>query len=145
MACLREASRLGVLGHRAAAHAFEAGASEFEIELAFLEACGLREQELPYNPIIALNAAGAVLHYQVLEKRPPGEAHSLLIDAGAQFAGYASDITRTYSREDADFAALISRMDHMQQALCAGIRAGRLARRSCRRTHSPPGCCARRT
>jgi Xaa-Pro dipeptidase len=124
LTCLREASRLGVLGHRAAAHAFEAGASEFEIELAFLEACGLREQELPYNPIIALNSAGAVLHYQVLEKRPPGQTHSLLIDAGAQFAGYASDITRTYAREDADFAALIGRMDHMQQALCAGIRAG---------------------
>src|SRR6202035_5516864 len=50
-------------------------------ELACLEACGQREQELPYNPIIALNAGGAVLHYQVLEKHPPRERHSLLIDA----------------------------------------------------------------
>ncbi len=124
LACLREASRLGVAGHRAAAHAFRAGASEFEIELAFLEACGMREQELPYNPIIALNEGGAVLHYQVLAKRPPAEVFSLLIDAGAQSGGYASDITRTYSLEDADFAALIERMDRMQQALCAGIRAG---------------------
>jgi Xaa-Pro dipeptidase len=124
LACLREASRLGVAGHRAAAHAFKAGASEFEIELAFLEACGLREQELPYNPIIALNEGGAVLHYQLLAKRPPAEVYSLLIDAGAQSGGYASDITRTYSLEDADFAALIERMDRMQQALCAGIRAG---------------------
>src|SRR5882724_3544041 len=56
--CLREASRLGALGHQAALQAFQAGASEFEIELAFLRACGLREQELPYNPIIALNEAG---------------------------------------------------------------------------------------
>jgi Xaa-Pro dipeptidase len=124
LACLREASRLGVAGHRAAAHAFRAGASEFEIELAFLEACGLREQELPYNPIIALNEGGAVLHYQLLAKRPPAEVYSLLIDAGASAGGYASDITRTYSREDADFAALIERMDRMQLALCAGIRAG---------------------
>ena len=74
LACLREASRLGALGHRAAAARLRAGASEFEIELAFLEACGLREQELPYNPIIALNAGGAVLHYQVLEKQPPARA-----------------------------------------------------------------------
>ncbi len=124
LACLREASRLGALGHRAAARAFRAGASEFEIELAFLGACGMREQELPYNPIIALNEGGAVLHYQVLAKRPPPEVYSLLIDAGVQSGGYASDITRTYSREDADFAALIERMDRMQQALCAGIRAG---------------------
>jgi Xaa-Pro dipeptidase len=122
--CLREANSLGALGHLAAARAFRAGGSEFEIELAFLKACGLREQELPYNPIIALNSGGAVLHYQVLQKRPPPERYSLLIDAGAEFAGYASDITRSYSAEDADFAALIARLDRMQQALCARVRAG---------------------
>jgi Xaa-Pro dipeptidase len=122
--CLREANRLGALGHRAAAAAFECGASEFEIELAFLEACGLREQELPYNPIIALNAGGSVLHYQLLEKRAPSELLSLLIDAGAEFGGYASDITRTYSAGDRDFAALINLVDHLQQALCRQVRAG---------------------
>jgi len=31
-----------------------------------------------------------------------------------KFAGYASDITRTYSLRDADFAALIRRMNEMQ-------------------------------
>jgi Xaa-Pro dipeptidase len=124
LVCLREANRLGALGHVAAAAAFAAGASEFEIELAFLAACGLREQELPYNPIVALNASAAVLHYQLLEKDAPGERHSLLIDAGAEFAGYASDITRTYACSDRDFAALIARMDEMQQSLCAGVRAG---------------------
>jgi Xaa-Pro dipeptidase len=124
LTCLREASRLGARGHRAALSAFAAGASEFEIELAFLAACGLREQELPYNPIIALNSGGAVLHYQVLEKHAPAERLSLLIDAGAEFAGYASDITRTYAAQDADFRSLIERMDRMQQTLCAGVRAG---------------------
>lgn len=124
LACLRQASLLGAHGHLAAAGAFEAGASEFEIELAFLAACGQREQELPYNPIIALNEGGAILHYQVLEKVPPAERHSLLIDAGAEFAGYACDITRTYSHEDADFAALIGSMDRMQQSLCAAVKAG---------------------
>src|SRR5580700_2885200 len=122
--CLREANRLGALGHVAAAGAFAAGASEFEIELAFLKGCGQREQELPYNPIIALNSEGAVLHYQMLERRPPPQLRSLLIDAGAEFAGYASDITRTYARAQGEFAALIERMDTMQQALCAGVRAG---------------------
>jgi Xaa-Pro dipeptidase len=122
--CLREANRLGARGHRAAAQAFGAGASEFEIELAFLQACGLREQELPYNPIIALNAGGAVLHYQLLEKQSPAERLSMLIDAGAESGGYASDITRTYAARDADFAELIGKMDRMQQALCAQIRPG---------------------
>lgn len=124
LACLRQASRLGARGQLAAARAFEAGASELEIELAFIAACGLREQDLPYNPIIALNESGAVLHYQVLEKSPPAERHSLLIDAAAEFAGYASDITRTHSNGDRDFAALIERMDRVQQSLCSGVKAG---------------------
>jgi Xaa-Pro dipeptidase len=122
--CLREASRLGARGHLKAHQAFAAGASEFEIELAFLAGCGLREQELPYNPIVALNEGGAILHYQLLEKSRPRERHSLLIDAGAEFAGYASDITRTYSHGDADFHALIVALDRLQQTLCAGVRAG---------------------
>ncbi len=122
--CLREANRIGARGHRAAQAAFQRGASEFEIELAFLAACGLREQELPYNPIIALNEGGAVLHYQVLERRPPAEVRSLLIDAGADCAGYASDITRTWSRDTGDFAALITAMDQLQLRLCAAVRPG---------------------
>jgi len=124
LACMRAANRLGARGHLAAKRAFQAGASEFEIELEFIGACGLREQELPYNPIIALNEGGAVLHYQVLGRQAPRERHSLLIDAGAEFAGYASDITRTHSFEDPDFRALIGRMDELQQRLCAGVRAG---------------------
>jgi Xaa-Pro dipeptidase len=122
--CLREANRIGARGHQAALQAFEDGASEFEIELAFLRACDMREQELPYNPIIALNDGGAVLHYQVLQRRSPAERLSMLIDAGAEFGGYASDITRTYSLRDPDFEALIRRMDEMQQSLCKGVRAG---------------------
>ncbi len=124
LACLRAANRLGARGHLAATRAFEAGASEFEIELEFLRACGAREQELPYNPIIALNEGGAVLHYQVLEKLAPRERHSLLIDAGAQFAGYACDITRTHSFADPDFRDLIERMDDLQQRLCARVHSG---------------------
>ena len=124
LACLREASRQGARGHLAAARAFSAGASEFEIHLEYVRACGLREQELPYNAIVALNENGAVLHYQVLEKTKPDERHSLLIDAGAACAGYASDITRTYSYSDADFGALIGSLDELQQSLCAGVRAG---------------------
>jgi Xaa-Pro dipeptidase len=122
--CLREASRLGAIGHKATLEAFNAGASEFEIALAFMGACGQREQELPYHPIVALNAGGAVLHYQVLEKTRPRERLSVLIDAGCEFAGYASDITRTHAAQDGEFAALIARMDRMQQELCSAVRAG---------------------
>ena len=124
IACLREANLLGARAHAAAAHAFGARSSEYGIALAYMAAIAVREQELPYNPIVALNAGGSVLHYQVLGRTPPQDHHSLLIDAGAGFAGYASDITRTYAFDDPDFALLIGKMDEVQQTLCAGVRAG---------------------
>ena len=124
LACLRQANVLGARGHLAAERAFRAGGSEFEIALEFMKACGLREQELPYNPIVALNEHGAVLHYQFQERRAPAKLHSLLIDAGAESGGYASDITRTYSFDDAEFAALIRRFDELQLKLCAQVKVG---------------------
>src|SRR5688572_14763808 len=124
IACLREANVLGARGHRAAERAFRAGGSEFEIALEFMKGCGMREQELPYNPIVALNEHGAVLHYQFQERRAPSSMHALLIDAGAEFGGYASDITRTHAFADAEFTALIRKFDELQLKLCAQVRAG---------------------
>lgn len=124
IAALLEANVLGVRGHVAAEQAFRTGGSEFDIGLAFMAACGLRERELPYNPIIALNESGAVLHYQVQGRDKPAKLHSLLIDAGAEYAGYASDITRTHSYDNAEFAALIERFDELQLGLCAQVRVG---------------------
>src|SRR5687767_8011588 len=124
VACLREANVLGTRGHLAAERAFRAGASEFEIALAFMAACGHRERELPYNPIIALNEGGAVLHYQIQQREKPPKLHSLLIDAGAEFGGYASDITRSHSHQDAGWAGIIRRFDELQLKLCAQVRVG---------------------
>jgi Xaa-Pro dipeptidase len=124
--CMRHANVLGAQGHRAAEAAFREGASEFEIHLAYLMATGLAESEVPYTNIIAINANAAVLHYQHLERRAPGDAerHSFLIDAGAQFNGYASDITRTYAYHSGEFAALIEALDDIQQTLCAQVLPG---------------------
>jgi Xaa-Pro dipeptidase len=122
--CLREASRIGARGQRAAECAFHDGASEYQIHLAYLAACGLREQETPYNAIVALNEGGAVLHYQVLQRHAPAESLSLLIDAGGAFRGYASDITRTFTGDRGDFAALVQGMDALQRQLCASVVAG---------------------
>ncbi len=124
IACLQEANRIGARGHLAAAAAFHDDGSEFEIHQSFLRACVQREQELPYNAIVALNSAGATLHYQHLSRRPPPHHRSLLIDAGASFAGYGSDITRTWTKHSPDFQALIDGMDALQQQLCSLVRPG---------------------
>lgn len=122
--CMRRASAMAACAHRAAESAFRAGLSEYEIHMAYLRALQQTENELPYPNIVALNGNAAVLHYQNLERAAPSELHSFLIDAGAEFAGHAADVTRSYSYRDDDFDALIRRMDSMQQELCSQVRAG---------------------
>lgn len=122
--CMREANRLSAMAHRAAEAAFRNGASEYEIHQAFCTACGHTQNELPYPAIIALNENGSTLHYDKLERQAPGSLRSFLIDAGAGFRGYASDVTRTYSANDSEFAELIEAMDGLQRALCDSVRPG---------------------
>ena len=124
VACMRLAARRGARGHVAAEAAFREGLSEFEIHRAYCRAVSHTDNELPYGNIIALNDHGAVLHYTDLDREPPEETHSFLIDAGAQVHGYASDITRTYSFNDTRFAELIGRMDTAQLEIAGRVRAG---------------------
>jgi len=122
--CLFEASVRGTRGHRAAEDTFRSGGSEYDAYMAYLRACGQREDEMPYNNIVAFNENAAVLHYQHLARSPVKERRSFLIDAGAAHHGYACDITRTYSAKDDDFAQLVRAFDGVQQSLCAAVRAG---------------------
>lgn len=122
---MQVASKLGAHGHRAAGQAFREGLSEFDIHCRYLEATRLAEHQLPYGNIIALDQHGAVLHYMHFDRNPPSHAHSFLIDAGGQFHGYASDITRTYASPDAgEWQALIDAVEQAQQGFCAKVRAG---------------------
>ncbi|MEA3198195.1 MAG: Xaa-Pro dipeptidase [Gammaproteobacteria bacterium] len=123
--CMRRANDLGVRGHLAALAAFRRGGSEYAAHMRYLEACGQREEELPYNNIVAYNENAAVLHYQHLERAAPATLRSFLIDAGAQYRGYASDITRTYAASPGRFAELVGALDEAQQMLCGEIMAGR--------------------
>ena len=123
--CMRRACELGARGHRAALAAFRRGGSEYEAHMRYLEACAQREEEMPYNNIVAYNENSAVLHYQHLERAAPESLRSFLIDAGAQYRGYASDITRSYAAAPGRYADLVAAVDQAQQLLCAEIVAGR--------------------
>jgi Xaa-Pro dipeptidase len=123
--CMRRASELGARGHGAALAAFREGGSEYEAHMRYLQACGQREEEMPYNNIVAYNENSAVLHYQHLERARSEPARSFLIDAGAQYRGYAADITRTYAAFPGRFAELVEALDAAQQALCGEIVPGR--------------------
>ncbi|HWW62635.1 MAG TPA: Xaa-Pro dipeptidase [Thermoanaerobaculia bacterium] len=122
--CMRRANAKGARGHRAAERAFREGRSGYEIHLAYLEGTGHAEEELPYGNIIALNQDAAILHYyhHAHQRLDDANRHSFLIDAGASVSGYASDITRTYSRNGDEFHELIDAMDAMQQSLVAAVK-----------------------
>ncbi len=125
LAMLRVASKLGARAHRVAEAAFRAGKSEYDINTAYLNSVHETENELPYSNIIALNQHGAILHYTDLNRAPPAQADSFLIDAGANFHGYASDITRTYAAPHAgEFQALIDAVDAAQIGFVQKVRQG---------------------
>jgi Xaa-Pro dipeptidase len=125
LAMMRVASKLGARAHRAAESAFRGGASEYDIHMAYLRAVHETDNELPYSNIVALNQHGAVLHYTALDRNPPTRADSFLIDAGASFHGYASDITRTYAAPQAgEFQLLIDAVDSAQRGFAGKVRGG---------------------
>lgn len=123
--CIEAATRRGVAGHRAAERVFRDGGSEFRIHLAFLQASGMTEADVPYAGIVALNEHAATLHYQRRDRELPAQRRSLLIDAGAACRGYASDITRTWDGgTEPVYQALVKALDELQQELCRRTRAG---------------------
>ncbi|NII09785.1 Xaa-Pro dipeptidase [Oleiagrimonas sp. C23AA] len=122
---MRQANRIGARAHRAAETAFRVGESELGIHMAYLQAAGQIDAELPYNSIVGLNEHGAVLHYMHFDRTPPAESLTFLIDAGASCSGYASDITRSYATEAAaEFQPLIDGVNRLQRELCDMVRPG---------------------
>lgn len=124
VACLERASATAVRGHMAVGRAWREPLSELELGQLYLTASGQREPELPYPSIVALNEHAAILHYQHLDRAAPATRNSFLIDAGARFAGYAADVTRSYDAAGDGFGALIDSIDALQQTLCTELTAG---------------------
>ncbi|CCG85632.1 Xaa-Pro dipeptidase [Erwinia piriflorinigrans] len=123
--CMRQAQMIAVTGHRAAKEAFKSRLSEFDINVAYLSATGHRDTDVPYGNIIALNEHAAVLHYTKLDQQLPEKRRSFLIDAGAEYHGYAADLTRSYAANDgSDYAQLIKDMNKEELELIATMKAG---------------------
>ncbi|SHE54563.1 Xaa-Pro dipeptidase Metallo peptidase. MEROPS family M24B [Microbulbifer donghaiensis] len=126
IACLGCANVIAARGHKAARAAFLAGGTELDIHHAYLRGAGVLESELPYANIVAVNNHSSILHYHGADRSPmlPQDIHSLVIDAGAQFRGYASDITRSYAFHKGEYAELVQAVDQEQLALVDEIQIG---------------------
>ena len=123
---LREANRVGLLGHAAARESFLLGGSEYDIHMAFLNACGILEEQSPYTNIVALDEKSAILHYQHKRRDCAQASQVLLIDAGCRVNSYGSDITRTSIKETAHtvFKSLLMGMEKLEQELVCRIKPG---------------------
>ena len=129
--CLEEANRRAARGHDAIAKAFRAGdASELELHLLYLKATAQDDAETPYKNIVALGENAATLHHIKYGRSAAGTpgSQALLLDAGATFQGYCSDITRTFVKGSGAaataFASLVAGVERFQQKLCKDVAIG---------------------
>ena len=93
---MRRAASISAVAHRRAMQTTRPGRREYEIEAELLYEFRRNGAQFPaYWPIVAGGANACVLHY-VSNDAPLRDGDLLLIDAGCELEGYASDITRTF-------------------------------------------------
>ncbi len=93
---MRRAAEISAAAHCRLMRRVRPGLDEGDLETEFLHQCavaGARHQAYP--PIVAGGAHACVLHY-VENAAPLKDGDLVLVDAGCELEGYASDITRTY-------------------------------------------------
>jgi len=96
LALMRRAARIAAGAHRRAMQATRPGRNEYEVEAELLYEFRRNGAQFPaYSPIVAGGPNSCVLHY-VFNDAPLRDGELLLIDAGCELNGYASDITRTF-------------------------------------------------
>jgi Xaa-Pro aminopeptidase len=96
IAVMRRAAEISCAAHRRAMHAARPGVGEFTIEAELLHEFRRNGAQAPaYTSIVAAGAHACVLHY-VENAGVLRDGDLLLIDAGCELDGYASDITRTF-------------------------------------------------
>jgi Xaa-Pro aminopeptidase len=95
-ALMRRSASIAAGAHKRAMQKARAGRMEYEIEAEFLhEFYRFGAQAPAYTSIVAGGANACTLHYNANNAKL-NDGDLLLIDAGCELDGYASDITRTF-------------------------------------------------
>ncbi|MDP2769673.1 MAG: aminopeptidase P N-terminal domain-containing protein [Giesbergeria sp.] len=133
LALMRHASAISAAAHIRAmqrcARMLRAGEEvrEYHLDAELLHAFREQGSQCPaYGSIVAAGANACVLHYRA-DKAPVRDGELVLIDAGCEFDGYASDITRTFpanGRFTGPQRALYELVLASQEAAIAATRAG---------------------
>jgi len=92
---MQQAADISVRAHEAAMRAAKSGVREYELQAEVERVFRAADAWPAYGSIVGAGANGCVLHYRA--NNAAAKAGDLvLVDAGAEYRGYASDITRTF-------------------------------------------------
>ncbi len=92
---MRKAAKAAIAGHVRAMQACKPGVYEYEIEAELVYEFRKAGCVAAYPCIVGGGENGCILHY-IENNRVLNDGDLLLIDAGAEYQSYASDITRTF-------------------------------------------------
>src|SRR5690606_2959825 len=92
---MRHAARISMQAHEAAMRAARPGVREYELQAELERVFRAAGAEPAYNSIVGAGANACVLHYRA-NRGQARDGDLVLIDAGAEYHGYAADITRTF-------------------------------------------------
>ena len=92
---MRKSAQIAAEAHVRAMRTTRPGMNENEVEAELLHTFRKHNAVPSYEPIVGAGANACVLHYRA-NNATMQDGDLLLIDAGAEYACYASDITRTF-------------------------------------------------
>ena len=95
LSAMRRSAKVAIEAHEIAMQICEPGLNEADVHASLLHTFTRHQCEPSYQPIVGGGGNACVLHY-ISNKDVLNDGDLLLIDAGAEYDGYASDITRTF-------------------------------------------------
>ncbi|MCP3043842.1 aminopeptidase P N-terminal domain-containing protein [Xanthomonas euvesicatoria] len=95
IALMQQAADISVRAHRAAMRMARPGVHEYELQAEVEREFRAADAWPAYGSIVGTGSNACVLHYRANNARSR-DGELVLIDAGAEYRGYAADITRTF-------------------------------------------------
>lgn len=92
---MRKAAKISVQGHIRAMQTCQPGKHEYELEAELLYEFNRNGAGWAYPSIVGSGTNSCILHYTE-NNQPLQDGDMVLIDAGAEYEGYAADITRSF-------------------------------------------------
>ncbi len=123
---MRRAAKISVEAHAAAMRAARPGIHEYALQAELEYVFRRHDASSAYESIVGAGANACVLHYRA-NNAQARDGDLVLIDAGAEYRGYAADITRTFpvnGRFSPAQRALHEVVESAQQAALAQARPG---------------------